>query len=203
MSRISLQIDLYMIHEDQVFVANVVVTNPTQETVAISVISRPTRATAELNAIAKICKYRGLHKGHHFMPMAMEMHHAPGCDMDCFIRECAYLFYKRQSRSYVSLFFCIQFFRQCVNIAFQRALTYAIKRKIALAKDAYSRPPIIIKFHNLHANDIREVVGEIVSYNKRDQLSPFFGSYRLCVFWPFFGLPFCLRCDGSSHPFFF
>jgi hypothetical protein len=32
-----------------------------------------------------------------------------------------------------------------------------------LAKDAYSRPPIIIKFHNLHANDIREVVGEIVS----------------------------------------
>jgi hypothetical protein len=34
--------------------------------------------------------------------------------------------------------------------------------------DAYSRPFIIIKFHNLHANDIRKVVGEITSYHERN-----------------------------------
>ncbi len=27
------------------------------------------------------------------------------------------------------------------------------------------------------------------------------GSCRLHIFWPFFGLPFCFVCDGSSHPF--
>jgi hypothetical protein len=27
--------------------------------------------------------------------MAMEVHNAPGCDMDCFIRECVCLFHDR------------------------------------------------------------------------------------------------------------
>jgi len=31
----------------------------------------------------------------------------------------------------------------------------------------------------------------------------FFGSCGLCVFWPFFGLLFCLPCDGSSHQVFY
>jgi len=34
--------------------------------------------------------------------------------------------------------------------------------------DAYSRPFISIKFHNLHANDIRKAVGEITSYHERN-----------------------------------
>ncbi len=34
--------------------------------------------------------------------------------------------------------------------------------------DACSRPPITIRFHGLHVGDIRGVVGEIVSYHKRD-----------------------------------
>jgi len=46
----------------------------------------------EFNAIIKIRKYGGLHEGHHFIPMAMEVHDAPRCDMDHFIRECAHFF---------------------------------------------------------------------------------------------------------------
>jgi hypothetical protein len=96
----------------------VVVINPTQKIVAMSVISRPTGAIAKLNTITKIRKYIGLHEGHHFILMVMEVHDAPGHDMDCFIEECAHLFHDRQLRGYVSLFFCIQFFRQHVSIAF-------------------------------------------------------------------------------------
>jgi hypothetical protein len=29
---------------------------------------------AKLNTIAKIRKYKGFHEGHHFIPMAMELH---------------------------------------------------------------------------------------------------------------------------------
>jgi hypothetical protein len=39
MSRISLRADFYMIHEDQAFVVDVVVIDPTQKTVATNVIS--------------------------------------------------------------------------------------------------------------------------------------------------------------------
>jgi len=59
-----------------------------------------------------------------------------------------------------------------------------------LVKNVCSRPLITIKSHDLHVGDIRRVVGEIVSYHEKDKLSPFFGSYGLCVFWPFFGFPF-------------
>jgi hypothetical protein len=45
---------------------------------------------------------------------------------------------------------------------------YGIERRIALASDGYSRPPITIRFHDLHVRDIRRVVGEIVSYHKKD-----------------------------------
>jgi hypothetical protein len=43
-----------------------------------------------------------------------------------------------------------------------------VERKIALARDACSRPPIIIRSHDLHANDIRRAMGEITSYHERD-----------------------------------
>ncbi len=68
----------------------------------------------------------------------------------------------------VILSFCIQFFRQRVSIALQRALTFAIERKIALVSDACSKPLITIRSHDLHADDIRGVVGEIIYYHKKD-----------------------------------
>jgi hypothetical protein len=49
----------------------------------------------KLSAIARIHKYRGFHEGHHFIPMALEVHGAPGRDMDRFIKECAHLFHDR------------------------------------------------------------------------------------------------------------
>jgi hypothetical protein len=128
----------------------------------------------ELNTIVKICKYRGLNEGHHFIPMAMEVHNTPGCDMDRFINKGAHLFHDSWSKGHLSLSFCIQFFRehvsiafQCVNIDFQRALTSGIKMKIVLVGDIYFKPPTIIKSHNLHASNIRRFVGEIISYHER------------------------------------
>jgi hypothetical protein len=47
-SRISLQADLYMIREDQICVANVVVIDLTQKTAATNVISRPIGAIQNL-----------------------------------------------------------------------------------------------------------------------------------------------------------
>jgi hypothetical protein len=41
-SRVSLKDDFYMAQEDQVFIADVVVIDPTRDTVALSVISRLT-----------------------------------------------------------------------------------------------------------------------------------------------------------------
>jgi hypothetical protein len=52
------------------------------------------------------------------MPMAMEVHDAPGHDMDRFIRECVRLFHDKQLRDHLSLSFCIQFFKQHVNDIF-------------------------------------------------------------------------------------
>jgi hypothetical protein len=40
----------------------------------LSVISRPTSVVVEFSVIIKICKYRRLHEGHHFISMAMEVH---------------------------------------------------------------------------------------------------------------------------------
>jgi hypothetical protein len=44
--------------------------------------------------------------------------------MDHFIKECDRFFHNRQSKGHLSLFFCIQIFKQHVNIAFQCALTF-------------------------------------------------------------------------------
>jgi hypothetical protein len=94
----------------------VVVTNPTWETMALSVISRPTGVIAELNDIINICKYKGLHEGHKFIPMAMEVHSAPRHDMDRFIKACTCFFHDRQLGGHLFLSFCIQFFRQRVSM---------------------------------------------------------------------------------------
>jgi hypothetical protein len=81
-----------------------------------------------------------------------------------------------------------------------------IERKIALASDACSKPPTIIRSHDLHAGDIRRAVGEITSYHEKLALSFFlvFGPFELCVFWLFCWPPlFCLPWDGYGHRFFF
>jgi hypothetical protein len=62
---------------------------------ASNVINRPTSAVVKLSAIVKIHKYKKFHEGHHFTPMAMKVHGATGCDMDCFIKECVHLFHNR------------------------------------------------------------------------------------------------------------
>ncbi len=95
MSRVLLQVNLHMIHEDQVFVVHVVVTDLTQETMVTSVISQLANVVAKLNVITKIHKYRRLHEGHHFILMAMEVHYTPEHDMDYFIKECVHLFHDR------------------------------------------------------------------------------------------------------------
>jgi hypothetical protein len=77
----------------------------------MSVIGRTLGAIAKLSAITKICKYKRLHDGHHFIPMAMEVHGAFAHDMDCFIKECARPFHNKRLRGHSSLSFCIQFFR--------------------------------------------------------------------------------------------
>jgi hypothetical protein len=50
-----------MTRKDQVFIVNVVVINPTWETVASSVISWIVGVVMEFSAIVKIRKYRELH----------------------------------------------------------------------------------------------------------------------------------------------
>jgi len=84
-----------MTQKDQVFIADVVVINLTWEMVALIVISRLEGAMAKFSTIVNIRKYKGLHEGHYFILMAMEVHDALGCDMDHFIRECACLFHNR------------------------------------------------------------------------------------------------------------
>jgi hypothetical protein len=64
-------------------------------------------------------------------------------------------FHDRQLRGHLSLFFYIQFFEQSINIVLQHALAFAIERKITLAGDAYSRPFMTIRSHDLYASKIR------------------------------------------------
>jgi hypothetical protein len=63
MSRVSLQANFYMTREDQIFIADVMVTNSTWEIVTLNVINQPTCATTEFSAIVKICKYRRFYEG--------------------------------------------------------------------------------------------------------------------------------------------
>jgi hypothetical protein len=81
-----------MTHEDQIFIANVMVTNSPWKIVTISVISQLASVNAKLKTIVKICKYRWLCEGQHFIIMVTEVHNAPRHDMDRFIRECARFF---------------------------------------------------------------------------------------------------------------
>jgi hypothetical protein len=72
-----------------------------------NVISRLAGVVAKLSTITKIYKYKRLHKGHHFIPMAMEVHSAPRHDMDRFIEEYACLFHDRRLGGHLPFSFCI------------------------------------------------------------------------------------------------
>jgi hypothetical protein len=50
--------------------------------------------------------------------MAMEVHDALECDMVCFIKERVRLFHDGQSRSHLSLSFCIQFLGNILALFF-------------------------------------------------------------------------------------
>ncbi len=72
-------------------------------------------------------------------------------------------------------------------LAFLCVLTSNIERKITLAGDACSRPPIIIRSHDLHVGNIKGAVGEITSYHEEDYSFPFFWLLwvvRFLTFWP-------------------
>jgi hypothetical protein len=56
--------------------------------------------------------------------MAMEMHGAPRCDIDCFIKECVCTFHDRRLGGHLSFFFLHSIFRQ------QCVLAFVIERKI-------------------------------------------------------------------------
>ncbi len=86
--------------------------------VAMNVINWPKGVAMEFNVITKIHKYKGLHEGHWFILMAMEVLNAPRHDMDHFIRKHVFIFHNTQLKDHLSLSFYIQFFKQHVNIAF-------------------------------------------------------------------------------------
>jgi len=91
--------------------------------------------------------------------MAMEMHDVLEHDMDNFIKKCAHLFHNQRSRIHLSLSFYIELFKQHVNIVLQHVLAFIIKRKAVFARDVCSKPPITIRFDNLHASKIRRAMG--------------------------------------------
>ncbi len=86
--------------------------NPTQETMSLNVINRSTGVVAKFDIIPKICNYKGLHEGHHFIPMTMQVHNTPEHDMHRFIKECACLFHDKLSRGHLFMSFRNQFFNQ-------------------------------------------------------------------------------------------
>jgi hypothetical protein len=136
--------------------------------VVSNVISRLANVATKLNNIITIRKYRNFYEGHHFILMTMEVHITLRRDMNHFIRECGCLFHNKRSKGHLFLSFCIQFFKQHVSIALQHVLASIIERKIALVGDACSRPSTTIRSNNLHVGHIREDMGEIASYHKRD-----------------------------------
>ncbi len=68
-------------------------------------MTRAKNAVVTFDAIVKIHKYNGLHEGHHFILMAMEVHNTLGRDMDHFIRECVHLLHDRRLKGHFSLSF--------------------------------------------------------------------------------------------------
>jgi hypothetical protein len=63
-----------------------------------------------------------------------------------------------------------------------------------------SKPLITIRSRDLHANDIKGDVGEIISYHNLGlDLSLLLVPMGCSSFGLYLAFPFCLPCDGSSH----
>jgi hypothetical protein len=60
-----------------------------------NVISQSIGVISKFSTIVNIYNYKGLHEGHHFILMTLEVHNAPRFDMGRFIKECAHLFHDR------------------------------------------------------------------------------------------------------------
>jgi len=45
---------------------------------------------------------------------------------------------------------------------------FCYRKENCVGRDVYFKPPITIRFHDLHACDIRGDVGEIISYHKKE-----------------------------------
>jgi hypothetical protein len=97
--------------------------------------------------------------------MAMEVYGTLVCDMDRFIEEHVCLFHNSRLGNHLSFFFAFNFLGSMLVLFLSMLKTYVRERKIALARNACSRPPIIIRSHDLHANNIKKVMGEITSYH--------------------------------------
>ncbi len=166
----------------------------TRKTMVTNIISQLVNAVVKLSVIVKIHTYRKLHEGHHFIPMAMEIHDASRRDVDYFIMECVHLFHNRRSRGHLFLFFCIQFFRRCVNIVLQCALAFTIERKIALTGNACSRLLLQLDLKVCMWMTLKGRWVRFLPTRRGTSSLPSLVPARLHIFWPFFGLPFCFVC---------
>jgi hypothetical protein len=86
--------------------------------VATNVISRLASAFAKLSAITKIRKYKRVNEGHHFIPMAIEVHSTPKCDMDHFIRELFVIFMINDENVIYPYLFAFNFSRNVLILLF-------------------------------------------------------------------------------------
>jgi hypothetical protein len=68
--------------------------------------------------LLRFTSIKGFMRGIIFISMAIEVHDTPKRDMGRFIKKCVHRFQDRWLGDHLSLSFCIQFFKQCVNIAF-------------------------------------------------------------------------------------
>ncbi len=148
-----------MIHEDQVFI-----TNLTWEMVATNVISRPTSAITKFNAIVKFASIESFMRGIILFqwPWRCTVHLTV-----IWIVSSENVFVCSMINNHKLIYPCLFAF-SFSNNALQHALSSNTTRKIALARNTCSKPPIFIKSCNLHVGNIRGAVGEIASYHKKD-----------------------------------
>jgi hypothetical protein len=70
---------------------------------------------------------------------------------------------------------------------------------MVLVGDAYSRPPITIRCHDLHVDDIRRAMSEKASYHERTSFFLFLVPIGYASFDLSLAFPLCLLCDGFGH----
>jgi hypothetical protein len=119
----------------------------------LSVINRLICAVVELNVISKICKYRMLYEGHHFILMAMEVHDALGMIWIMLLGNVLVLFMTNNRKV---IYFCLFafIFKVVCYYCFSACFSFYYREEDCFGGDACSRPPITFRSHNLHVGDI-------------------------------------------------